>query len=259
MTKNKSEIPETSLPEIPDAKESLISHQRNHIYRIFTIANGDVSEGSRVDTLKLKGAGIEIPAVIVGESGRGRQQGVLPVSLPDGDYKKWKEGEKVIIHSATIGSTRAGKPKLFASGHPNASDHIIAVLRTPIGYRGGNSHTGDRAGWKCRSIGCEAFTEGPVNIPDVCPDCGKSGYWDGPSLYFSEFPGEALAEGGIAQGAAGRAGSGAQQIAIIPKDSVFRTGYSGRRYGAPPAHYYLWNGQSLLSATWEERAVSDIF
>ncbi len=54
-------------------------------------------------------------------------------------------------------------------------------------------------------------------------------------------------------------GSGTQLVAIIPKDTVFRTGYSGRRYGAPREHFYMWDGKKLLSLSAEEREVTEIF
>jgi hypothetical protein len=68
-----------------------------------------------------------------------------------------------------------------------------------------------------------------------------------------------LAEGRIAQGDAGRMGWGTQLIAVVPKGAVFRTAYTGRLYGRPSAHYYLFNGETILSATWEERVASELF
>ena len=78
-------------------------------------------------------------------------------------------------------------------------------------------------------------------------------------IVFRPFPGEILCEGIIAQGDAGRMGSGKQLVAVLPADTVFRTGYSGRLYGAPSAHYYIFRDGQILSATWEEREISDIF
>ena len=97
--------------------------------------------------------------------------------------------------------------------------------------------------------------DGPVDVPEYCPRCGTFG----PNLFFGDFPGKIIASGHVAQGAAGRAGGGEQLIAVMPKDIVFRTGYSGRLYGGPAAHYYKWDGERLLAATWEERAASDLF
>ena len=76
---------------------------------------------------------------------------------------------------------------------------------------------------------------------------------------FLPFPGEIVAEGIIAQGDAGRMGSGKQLIAIMPRDVVFRTGYNGRLYGAPAAHYFMFDGEKIISVTWEQRIASDIF
>ena len=78
-------------------------------------------------------------------------------------------------------------------------------------------------------------------------------------LEFHPFPGEILCEGIIAQGDAGRMGSGEQLVAVIPKNIVFRTGYSGRLYGYPSEHYYIFRDGQLLAVTREERELSDIF
>lgn len=202
-------------------------------YRIFTVSSGTIKEGAMVETLTLKGAGIDIPAVIVGEEGRGRNLGVLPVQLPEILYKEWQESGRVEIRFAEVGSTKAEKPKLLARNGADSDEKIIVVFRTSIGFRGGNTHTGD-------STGTEEKHGRQVPV-------------------FADFPGEILVKGQIAQGIAGYMGSGDQLVAVMPKGTVFRTGYSGRLYGAPAAHYYLWNGEQLLAATWEEREVSDIF
>jgi hypothetical protein len=225
-------------------------------YRVFTIASGQVTEGAVIDTLHLKGAGIDIPAIIIGEEGRGRERGILPVQLTDGQYKEWQEKRCVQIQFAEVGTTKAGKPKLFAKNSASTDEKIICVFRTKIGFRGGNSHTGDRAGWKCSKYGCDASGEG--NAPETCPKCGANG-WDGPKIVFKDFPGQIIVKGYIAQGAAGRMGGGEQIIALIPKNVVFRTSYSGRLYGAPGSHYYKWDGSKLLAATWDERAATDLF
>ena len=202
--------------------------------KIFTIGSGKVTEGVRVDSFTLKGAEVTIPAIIIGEEGRGRKLGVLPVQLLPEQYQEWQEKGCVYIHSATVGTTKAGKPKLFQAEDADTIEKCICVFRTQIGYRGGNEHTGDRDG-------------------------GTEKFWGTEYPTFHPFPGEVLCEGIIAQGVAGRMGSGSQLVAVMPAGIVFRTGYSGRLYGAPSAHYYLFRDGQLLSATWEEREVSDIF
>jgi len=203
--------------------------------KIFTIKSGKVTEGVRVDTFTLKGAGVTIPAIIIGEEGRGRKLGILPAQLLPDTYAEWQEKGCVYIRFAKVGTTKAGKPKLFQTKDVDTTEKCICVFRTDIGYRGGNSHTGDRDGGT------------------------KKGYWGEDLPTFHPFPGEILCEGVIAQGDAGRMGSGEQLVAILPADTVFRTGYSGRLYGAPSAHYYVYRDGQILSATWEEREVSDIF
>ena len=63
--------------------------------KVYTVENGKVAEGVRVDSFTLKGAGVTIPAIIVGEEGRGRKLGVLPVQLRPEQYKN---GKRMDIH-----------------------------------------------------------------------------------------------------------------------------------------------------------------
>ena len=203
--------------------------------KIFTIESGKVFKGVTVNAFTLKGAGVTIPAVIIGEEGRGRQLGVLPVQLLSDSYKEWLEKGRTHIFFAEIGTTKAGKPKLFQTEGADTTEKCICVFRTKIGFRGGNSHTGDRDGGT------------------------EEDYWGIERPTFHPFPGEIICEGIIAQGDAGRMGSGSQLVAVIPAGIVFRTGYSGRLYGAPREHYYIYKDGQLLSATWEEREVAEIF
>lgn len=246
--------------------------------KVFTIESGDVTEGVRVESFTLKGAGISIPAIIIGEEGRGRELGILPVQLLPDSYKKWQEEGYVYINFAKIGKTKTGKPKLFQTEYADTLEKCICIFRTMIGFRGGNSHTGDK---KEEYWVRESFASFPESVPskerytweeverygleylkarhpgkeDIYPpDVGFKR-----KLEFHPFPGEILCEGIIAQGVAGRMGRGCQYVAIIPADVVFRTGYRGRLYGYPSAHYYIFRDGQLLAATWEEREISDIF
>lgn len=222
-------------------------------FPVYTVRGGAVARGAEVTSFALKGAGVEIPAVVVGEAGRGRSTGVLPVS----------GGRVDRVLTAAVGVTRSGRPKLLVREEEEgwSPDAVLVVLRSPIGFRGKNRHSGDIRGWRCASIACNERDEQPLPVPEECPFCGAkpNGYWDGPVKLFHEFPGEVLVEGRIAQGDAGRMGSGRQLVALIPRDTVFRVGIGGRLYGKPSAFYYMWNGEELLAATWEERAVSDLF
>jgi len=171
---------------------------------IFTVRDGTVEDGAIVVEFTLS-SGITIPALLVGEKGRGRELGVLPVEgAQPGDT----------ITAARIGQTRSGRFKLIA--HARAEDHsrAIVVFRTSIGFRGWNSHEG-------------------------------------------EF--QRLASGIIAQGLAGRMGSGHQHVGLLEDGQVVVVRRGGRLYGAPPEHHYVLRDGTLLVATPEERELSDVF
>ena len=242
--------------------------------KIFTIESGNVNEGVRVDSFTLEGARVTIPAIIIGEKGRGRKLGVLPVQLLPEQYKEWKDNGYVYIHSATLGTTKAGRPKLFQTEDADTLEKCICIFRTKIGYRGGNSHTGDfkkeywvlKRFWRSdvSALGKELkekYTKEEVmEIAEELGSSAESYPWIfDRKIELKSFPGEILCEGFIAQGDAGRMGSGEQLVAILPADTVFRTGYSGRLYGAPSEHYYIFRDGQLLAATREEREISDIF
>lgn len=246
--------------------------------KVFTIQSGEVSEGARVDSFALKGVGVTIPAVLVGEEGRGRRLGVLPVQLLPDAYKEWQEKGYTRINFASVGVSMAGKPKLLQieAEDADALEKCICVFRTKIGFRGGNSHTGDRKEeyWvqaERPSIVVEnvpkkeRYTREEVEmLASKYTPAEKKGSWRWDvgferRLEFHPFPGEIICTGIIAQGDAGRMGWGDQYVAVLPADTVFRTGYSGRLYGQPAAHYYIFRDGQLLAATWEEREVSDIF
>jgi len=222
--------------------------------KVFTLENGNITEGAKVINHHLHSGDITIPAITVGEEGRGRRLSVLPIQLLSDTYQQWKAEGHCWIYNAKLGQTKTGRPKLIELPSPETEspqESIICVFRTQIGFRGGNSHTGDRLGWYCGTCGSVGLEHEP---PELCPN-GHS-----VNLWFADFPAEAiLVEGIIAQGAAGAMGSGKQLVAIMPPNKVFRTGYSGRMYGQPHAHYYLWDGEHLYVATWEERQVAELF
>ncbi|UQS95045.1 hypothetical protein Pam2_165 [Pseudanabaena phage Pam2] len=195
--------------------------------KTYTIEQGRPTEGILVQTRELS-SGIKIPVVQVGEEGRGRQLSFLPVELNASSRTKFEAEGQVLINHISLGKTQKGGHKLIEAANTLTNDKCLIVFRTRIGFRGGNSHTGE---------------------------CN----YDPDSFEFLPFPCEILAEGRIAQGAAGSMGSGQQLIAIAPKNIVFRTRYSGRLYGAPSSHYYLYTGSQILSATWDERVASDLF
>jgi hypothetical protein len=197
--------------------------------KVYTIQDGVVTEGAKVQP-RLLSCGVTIPTVAVGEEGRGRKLGFLPVELSNS--KDFETNGETVIYNCRLGKTAKGGHKLIeqqdSSDNDKCIDKCIVVLRTGIGFRGTNSHTGDRV------VGSD-----PIE--------------------FMQFPCQVLAEGVIAQGTAGRMGSGQQFIAVAPRGVVFRTSYTGRLYGRASSHYYIFTGEKIMSATWEERIAADLF
>ena len=134
-------------------------------YRVFTVApayGGElvITDGAKVEAVAIKAANTSISAVIIGEEGRGRERAVLPCpAVPDGDR----------LMVASVGTSQSGKPRLNAAQGAPSPDAAIIVFRTPMGFRGGNAHTGESVGWKCR---CSA--SGSDATPDTCPQCAAS-------------------------------------------------------------------------------------
>lgn len=236
--------------------------------KVFTVRNGSVSEGAKVEKRILKGAGVEIDAILVGEEGRGRELGVLPVQGAPADG---------ILRYAAVGQTKAGKPKLVAQANAGDTSACIVVFRTQCGFRGGAEHSGDVVretyalkSWAladARAAGVVLQTEytpseamsalltmdaflHPGSPPLRNPDL--SGRFER-SMELAPFPGEVICRGTIAQGDAGRMGGNEQLIAVMPRDVWFRTAYTGRLYGAPAEHYYRFDGERIIAVTWEER------
>lgn len=245
--------------------------------KIFTINRGS-RERAEVESFKIKNGNVKIPAVMVGESGRGRKLGVLPVQLTPENYNKWQAGEKVNILAAQIGETKNGRPKLVEADASDASDtSAIVVLRTTIGFRGSNDHTGDilKSWWELDEYFIDKAKSSGVPTKGQYTTAEKTRYtkllqqfcvgFDDYEDFFIEkssyqkFPGEVICSGRIAQGDAGRMGSGEQLIAIIPKNTVFCTAYTGRLYGESKQHFYMLEDGNILFATQEERTITDIF
>jgi len=237
--------------------------------KLFTLKSGKVTPGAVIKLLALKGAAVVIPSVQVGETGRGRRLGVLPVEqalVTWSDEAMTVQELKSPAAEYDIGTTKGGGPKLVA-GRADSS-RCLVVLPTSIGFRGGNSHTGERLGYACTERLSDTefcqHSHGQVEPVDgtPCPKCGRPvnlDRWGNCELRFGPSPLIPVVEGMIAEGDAGRMGNGEQFIAVLPKGVVLRTGYSGRLYGGPQSHYYLFDGSQVLAATWDERVASDVF
>lgn len=209
----------------------------------FTLSSGSVSAGIQPQMVSISGGSVMIPAMTVGEKGRNRNLGLLPVGglVETVGVDSYGQTTRSVpaFSAAVVGKTAAGKTKLFASTGPIDDSKAIVVLRTGMGFRGGNGHSGDVTGKEMRP-----------------------GAWGGEATEhytFAQFPGEIICSGTIAEGDAGRMGSGTQMVAVIPRGVVFRAYRTGRLYGAPASHYYVFDGVSIRVATWDERCAADLW
>jgi hypothetical protein len=181
-------------------------------YKVFTIRKGIAKDGAIVKRFNPWG-GLDYPAILVGKTGRLCELGALPVVLLPEQLKEWRKKGSTKITAAKVTETRLGEKALVSAEQADSDEYAICVLLTHIGRKGGNTHTG------------------------------------GPKPYgeeFLPFPGEVLARGRITQ--KGARMSGYQLIALIPKMVLFRTAYQGTVREVPGAHYYMFNGKSIISA-----------
>jgi hypothetical protein len=191
--------------------------------KIFTVGNGTVEEGATVGKVTILSADVEIKAVCIGESGRGRKFSYIPIS--------WVSDETTKVTNVKLGETRTGKPKFIAINpeeDDNTTDECVIVFKHTAGYRGSAYLTGDR----------------------VDLDSDK---------LFEDFPGEIILEGAIAQGAAGRMGGNSQYIAKMRKGDIFRIKRTGRLYGNPTSYYGCFDGHKVTLVTWQDREAAELW
>ncbi|HZJ34894.1 MAG TPA: hypothetical protein VFD55_02695 [Candidatus Angelobacter sp.] len=204
--------------------------------KICTIQNGKVLDGADVEKLSIQGD--DYPVITIGEIGPGRLKAVLLVEfMIDKQHQEWMEKGTIKINSVSVEKNNYDRYVLIASdnNYVDNEKEIICVFRTHIGSRGSNSHTGD-------------------NI-------------DNSLRKYKRFPGTIISRGKIAQGGAGKMGSGEQIVAIMPPNCVFCTQYSKKLYKGPKvfyykwdSHYYHWNGKALIGGiTLQNRYALNIF
>lgn len=237
---------------------------KRQVIRIFTLwgGRGEVEVGATVGKYYLKGAGISIPAIMIGERGRGRKLGVMPVQLEGNLKTLWDEKGAVRVKFGYLDKTRSGKYKLVvpALNNPRFDENFcLVIVRANIGFRGYNAITGAERlyaipkllWWEeiVELLGERAKLE-KIPLGDVPPDAEYM--FD---FAYSDFPGEVLITGKIAQGEAGRMGAGMQYIALFPRNRWARMYIGGKTYGAPHEYYFSWKGEDnficLSAEDWE--------
>jgi hypothetical protein len=247
--------------------------------KIFTIEAGSVKDNAEVTALTLA-SGVKIPVVTVGEEGRGRRLGVLPVSLLPESKAMWDYGKTVHIENVRVGETRSGKPKLIEVERESCSEYAVMVLKTPAGFRGTNAH-GERLVWKI----VKDTWGGPIKVlsgrfkseilknpetheiyanhRETFPDAPSSASIEDFVENYAKaevegnLPGNVIASGEIAQGAAGRAGGGEQFVVVMPKDTTWAIKMRGRLYGKPSSYEYVFDGTVVTAYTARDLELMD--
>ncbi len=186
------------------------------VYKVFEIRE-DKAKKMHVDKYETL-TKVEIPAVQLGEKGRGRKPAVIPIHLSEKTKQKWQCGEYIEIDKVELTKNSADRWIFKETDQEPNNQFAIVIMKQPIGFRGSNEYYG-----------------APT-----------------PSSH-EPFTGKLIAQGVIAQGDAGRMGSGGQIAALVPKGEWFGTKIYGRRYGRPHNYQYCFDGKNIVIATPEER------
>ena len=241
--------------------------------KIFTIAAGSVKTGGEVVALPLA-SGAKVPAVTVGEEGRGRKLGVLPVTLLPESKALWDSGKNPRIKNVRVGETHAGLPKLIEIDDDGDTSHAVIILATPAGFRGSNSHgemimwgLDNEYGWKIEGLPYTTkarFRGELIKNPEIekkfsqARENSKYLYANSVEEFVERYaytftegdlPGKILVRGEIAQGMAGRAGGGSQYILVVPRGARWAIKMTGRLYGSPSAYEYFFDGVAVTPYT----------
>jgi hypothetical protein len=165
--------------------------------KLYTIDYENVAKGVDVRQFELAN-GTKIPAIVIGETGRGQRLGVLPVRLTPASMEEFRRKRSTKIAHGVLVQTKTGRPALQETEYTTDDNEVLIVFLAGIGYRGGNSL-------------------------DTYPESGR-------------ISDHIIVSGKIAQGEAGRMGAGGQWILRARPGDRFRFTKSGRLYGAPSTY-----------------------
>jgi hypothetical protein len=192
--------------------------------KIFTIRPPEIKEGVGVEKLTLTN-GVVIDTVQVGEQGRGRKLGVVPVKL----LSEWDGKGGRALKNVTLGTTQSGNPKFYEiPAEEDKDEELVLVFRTSFGFRGHNYHY-------------------------VVSQTGEK-------QQFDDYKGEdfkIITRGTIADGLAGCMAWGFQYVVIVKPPIKFFIQLTGRLYGHPGEFYVYVKETGVSILTPEEEALLD--
>jgi len=168
--------------------------------KIFTIRPPEILEGIGVEKLTLSN-GVVIDTVQIGENGRGRKLGVVPVKL----LTEWDGKGGRALKNVTLGTTQSGNPKFYEiSAGEDKDEKFVLVFRTRFGFRGRNYH----------------YTISPAGEKQQFGDVENEDF-------------KLLVRGVVADGQAGCMAWGYQFIVVVKPPMKFYIQLTGRLYGHP--------------------------
>lgn len=188
--------------------------------RIFTIENGKVSDGAKVNACCVFDKEKTFPAIVVGEHTARTHLGILPIYLNDDQYRSLLANGETVIHYGSL-KTIDRNVRLFAQDSPDSErNEVLCVFLTDTPHNGRNLHGGDFRG--------EAHQFGRNRNQPL-----------------AKFPGVTIARGTVFRGEQTHNRYGSQLVATIPVGEIF-TVCSFEWNGESQYHSFLWTGNEML-------------
>lgn len=206
--------------------------------KVYTIRNDEQWNGAKVAWELPFGDGKRAFSHIgVGEAGRNRRYEFLTI-------QNWNHpaDEDERLMDAALRQTRKGGWALhrLTDSPANRDGRCLVVNRSTMGFRGGVQMVGDRHDC-CWPKWCEQHF--PPDDSFLAPPPQRR-----------ELAGvTVLITGQVADGSAGRMGSGLEYVFTAEPGAIWCVRRTGRLYGNPSGHYWRWDGSALETATAAER------
>ena len=210
--------------------------------KIFECSFSGVKEGAVVSQHH------NLPAIVIGEEGRGREIGYVFV-------KGAKPKEKVLSGDLTF----VNHVPVIMVGNENETKHdeVVVVARTKMGFRGHGYLRGRHLGWRLQYdfVGLDVSEVYPTEeaAEDAAIEERKRGKYLKVVAAFDKYEPPILAMGTVADGMAGNMGSATQVIFIAKEGEKFSLYRTGRLYGGEPIiSFEVSGGRVSKTDTFEE-------
>ena len=111
-------------------------------HQVWTWDPNGAKKGAEVEQVTIAGGSVTIPAIVLGEHGRGRKRTIVSVAgLPQAPSRE----QDSLLVCAEVAKSRTGRPKLIARPEHEADNSaVLVVVRVPAGFRGSASLSAER-------------------------------------------------------------------------------------------------------------------